>query len=731
MRSVLMIVMLFVAWTVFFWSIQRRFRVMLHSKPDSRWDNLVERVIGTIKYALGQWRMPRYPFTGYLHILIFFGFLILMLRSFMLWGRGAYDPHFNIEFLFGPHDAMNIVGMLYSFAKDFFALVVLSAAAVALYNRVINKPKRLTQSSEANLILVIIITMMFADMLYDGAEILLRHAGQAGSFIWYEPAGWTVAAILAPMMSVEGAQLTPGSHTLLTVLSEIGFWIHSGLVLFFLNLLPIGKHFHVVTSFPNVFLRSLKSPGRLPPIENMEDIQEDERYGTGQITDVTWKSMLDLYTCTECGRCTDNCPANLTGKKLSPKHLTIYMRNNLYGRQGELLGQETPEIVGKKADEPPSEGPEHFGHGKDAVPVVADLMPAVIDPETIWACTTCRACEQECPVFISHVDRIVGLRQHLVLDQGELSPELAGALRGVETNSNPWNISALDRADWAKGQDVRILGDMDEAEAKEVEYLFYVGCAGSFDDQAKKIASAMVLLLNEAGVDFAILGTEEKCNGDVARRAGNEYLFQEMAKELIGIFEKYDVRKIITMCPHCFNTLKNEYPDFGGEYEVLNHPELLLELVEQRKLRPTEHIETTAVYHDSCYLGRYNGIYDQPRALLGAIPGIRVTDNTERCRDRGFCCGAGGAQYFKEEEEGEARVNVTRINQLLETGSDTVASACPFCMTMLTDGLKAEDKDEDIAQVDLAELLARSCGLIKAKAKAPVESSTEDDEEVE
>ena len=731
MRSVMMIAMLVVAWTVFFWSIQKRFRVMALGKPEVRWDNIVERVIGTLKYALGQRRMPRYPLTGWLHILIFFGFLVLLLRSIILWGRGAYDPSFNLAFVFGPIGDMNILGMLYSLAKDLVALVVLAAAAVALYNRVVNKPQRLTQSFEANLILVIIVTMMIGDILYDGAQILLRHHGDPGHFTWFEPVGWAMAAALSPMAEAEGSHLTAGSQTLLTVLSEVGFWVHSGLVLIFLNLLPYGKHFHVVTSFPNVFLRNLRAPGRLPPIENLEEIEDDERFGAGQITDFTWKAALDFYTCTECGRCTDNCPANLTGKKLSPKHLTIHLRNNLYGRQRELLGEDPLEVVGAKADEPPVEGPLHFGHGGDAVPAVEDLMPEVIDPEVLWACTTCRACERECPVLISYVDKIVGLRQHLVLDQGELSPELAGALRGMETNSNPWNISALDRAKWMEegDVDVRVLGDMDPEEAKSVEYLFYVGCAGSYDDRAKKIAKAMVLLLNEAGVDYAILGGEERCNGDVARRAGNEYLFQEMAKELIGIFDKYDVTKIITMCPHCFNTLLSEYPDFGGSYEVLTHAEVLNDLVQERKLKPTERVDATTVYHDSCYLGRYNDIYEEPRDLLSAVPGLRLVEHPSRSRDRGFCCGAGGAQYFKEEEEGEARVNVTRIEQLLETGSKTVASACPFCMTMLTDGLKAKDLDEDIDQLDLAEILARSCGLITAKKSAVVETKSDDDED--
>jgi Fe-S oxidoreductase len=700
-----MIVMLVVAWMTFFWSIQRRFRLMALGQPDMRWDRLWERLVGTVQFAFGQARMPRYPFTGWLHIAIFFGFLVLLLRSLILWGRGAYDPTFNLDFLFGSMTEMNLLGMIYSVAKDIMALVVLVAAAIALYNRMVNKPKRLTQSSEANLILVIIITMMAADVLYDGAEIVLRGRADAAhaGFIPYEFAGSVMAMALSGL-----------NDQALHVLAAIGFWTHSGLVLLFLNLLPYGKHFHVVTSFFNVFLRYVEPAGRIPPIENlekkMEEMGEEERFGLGQGTDFTWKGILDFYTCTECGRCTDNCPANQTGKKLSPKHLTIHLRNNLYGRQDELLGEEVRELVGRDADEPPPEGPAHFGHGDDAVLAVRDLIPEVISPEVIWACTTCRACEQECPVFITYVDKIVGLRQHLVLDRGEPPPELATALRGMETNSNPWNISSMDRAKWAKGLEVRTLGDMDPVEAKEVEYLLFVGCAASFDDRAKKIALSMVKLLNEAEVDYAILGKEELCNGDVARRAGNEYLFQMMARSCIETFGKYDVKKIITICPHCYNTFKNEYPDFGGTYEVLTHAELLLDLVRQKKLDPSERIEGSTVYHDSCYLGRHNEIYDEPRQLLQSIPGLRLVE-ADKCRDRGLCCGAGGAQYFKEEEEGDERVNNRRINQLLETSPDTIASACPFCMTMLTDGLKAQDKEEEVAQLDLAELLARSCGL--------------------
>jgi Fe-S oxidoreductase len=724
MSSIVMVTMLVVAWTVFFWSFARRFKLLMSGKPEVRWDNVVERIKGTILYAFGQQRMPRYPLTGWAHIAIFFGFMILLLRSMVLWGRGALDPSFNLDFVFGPIDEMNLLGLGYALVKDLFAVVVLVAAVVALVNRVGNKPKRLTQSFEANLILGIIITMMIADMLYDGSELLLHGDGAPGAFRWWEPAGFAMANVMAPL------SLGPA---VLEVTAQIGFWTHSALVLLFLNLLPYGKHFHVVTSIPNVFLRDLRSPGRLPPIENLEDLPEGERFGLGQVTDFTWKQMLDFYSCTECGRCTDMCPANLTGKKLSPKHVTIHLRNNLYGRAHELLGDEPEEKVGKAAEEPPAEGPAMFGHGADAVPAITDLVPKVVDPEMLWACTTCRSCERECPVFITYLDKIVGMRRHLVLDLGEVPPDLAKALRGLETNSNPWNISAMDRAKWSKGLEVRVFGEMEKEEAQKVEYLFFVGCAGSFDDRAKKIASAMVQLLNAGGVDYAILGEEEQCTGDIARRAGNEYLFQEMAKANVELLGGYGVKKIITMCPHCYNTFKNEYPDFGGKYEVLTHVEVLLDLVRQKKLDPAERVDAKVVYHDSCYLGRYNDIYDQPRELLAAIPGVTLVD-AERSRDRGMCCGAGGAQYFKEEEPGDERVNNRRIDQLLETRAGTIASACPFCMTMLTDGLKAQEKDEEIGQLDVAELLARSCGFVKdkkAKAKAKDEEKPKQEETAE
>jgi Fe-S oxidoreductase len=697
MNPVAMGILLAVAWSAFLWSASRRWKLMQVGKPEPRWDRLWERFTGTVKIAFAQWKMPRYPLTGVAHMLIFWGFLVLLIRSLMLWGRG-FDPDFDLWVL----GLDTLPGKLYSVAKDGVALVVLLAAAVALFNRVVLRPARMTQSFEAALILLIIITMMLGDILYDAAEISLRHlaVGTPVAFHKSEPAGSALAMALAPL------HLSSGT---LHALVQVGFWTHSVLVLLFLNLLPYGKHFHVVTSIPNVFFRDLRPHGRLVPIP---DIENQEVFGASKITDFSWKAMLDLYSCTECGRCTDRCPANRTGKQLSPKHLTLHLRDNLKARAAELIGDvESGKPTGEPAhEEPAGERP------KIASEV---LVPDVIEPDVLWACTTCRACEHECPVCISYVDKIVDLRRNLVLERGEVPSLLANALRGVETNSNPWNISAMDRAKWAEGLDVPTMA---ETEGKDIDYLLWVGCAASFDDRAKKIARATVQLLRKAGVSFAILGEEEACTGDIARRAGNEYLFQMLAQQNVETLNKYRVRRILTICPHCYNTLANEYPDFGGYYRVLSHGEFFAQLLAEGKLKPERRVGGRVAFHDSCYLGRYNDIYEGPREVLRAA-GVEVAEAPEH-HDRGLCCGAGGAQYFMEEQTPD-RMNVRRTEQLLSTEAKCIASACPFCMTMLTDGLKAKNLEEQIKQLDIAEILLEACGGAPkpVEASAPVEAS--------
>jgi Fe-S oxidoreductase len=481
-------------------------------------------------------------------------------------------------------------------------------------------------------------------------------------------------------------------------------------VLIFLNILPYSKHFHIITAIFNVFARVPRP--KLPPIEDLEGkVEREEPIGFVKITDLSWKDVLDLYTCTECGRCSDNCPAFITDKKLSPKHLTIALRDHLYACEPVLLKSETADP--SKDDATGEQGEKRELHHADPPKdgyyesaQLVDLVPNILNPDVIWACTTCRACEEQCPVMISYVDKIVQLRRNEVMIKSEFPTELMNPFNGLETNGNPWNLASMDRADWADGLGVPLLSDH-----KDAKVLYWVGCAASYDDRSKKIARATAQLMKRAGVDFAILGTEETCTGDPARRAGNEYLFQMMAEQNIETLKGYEAEKktIVTTCPHCFNTLANEYPDFGGKYEVVHHSTYLSQLIDAKSLVPKNRVQAKVAFHDSCYLGRYNDVYDAPRKVLEAIPGIELREVNYWNRNKGLCCGAGGAQMFMEEQN-DNRVNIKRTKQLLETGCETIASGCPFCMTMLTDGLKAEDKEESIKQKDIAELLAESVG---------------------
>lgn len=682
MNPTAMTILLVGAWGLFAWQLYRRWRLMTLGPNENRFDHLGERIRRTWEYAFAQKRMRRYWWAGIAHQLIFLGFVVLLLRTLILWGRG-YDESFNF-WVFGVGQPL---GKVYSFLKDIFVVLVLAGTSLFFYYRIVLKPERLSKGFEGILILLIIATMMLSDLLYDGAEMvcIARAEGAAIEFHAVEPAGSIAAMALAHV-----------SDGTLNVLRHLGFWTHGTLVLLFLNLLPISKHFHVVTGIPNVFFQSLAPRGRLPNVPDIEGMLErEETLGLQRIEQLSWKAVLDLYTCTECGRCTDQCPAHGTGKLLSPKQFTLDLRDYLYKHEKALVG-------GKGAR---GQGAEGVEDGNGGLP---ELVPDVIKPEVLWACTTCGACETECPVFITYVDKIVDMRRNLVMEKSEFPAELQNAFRGMETNSNPWNFPSSDRAAWTEGLAVPRM-----AEKPDADVLFWVGCSASFDDRARRIARAMANLLNTAGVNYAILGEEECCTGDPARRAGNEFLFQMLAQQNAEILNNYKPRTIVTTCPHCFNTLANEYPDFGAKFRVVHHSEFLAQLVADGKLRPTNRIDAKVAFHDSCYLGRYNEIYEPPREALRRIPGLTVLEPTAT-RDRGMCCGAGGAQMFKEEEHArpgaaEERVNVKRTDQLLETKPDMVASSCPFCQRMLIDGL-AERQREGVKQYDIAELLWQAVG---------------------
>jgi len=698
-----MTLLLLASFGVFAYSAWQRWRLMrVAQRPENRADHVGERIRSVLVYMFGQKRMVRYPAAGIAHVLVFFGFVVLLLNSVILWVRG-YDPDFSFGGLFTLD---NPIGVIYAFLRDVFTALVVIGVVVFFWNRVVLRLRRLTLNPEGLLILGIIFVMMIADLIYEGVEINTRHGG-----------GFHAAM---PFASIFAAMLTGVPASGLHALSHVGFWMHSALVLIFLNILPYGKHFHVITVLPNVFARDLTPVGRLAPVDDIEGrIEREEPLGVRAVRDFSWKSVLDFYTCTECGRCTDQCPANQTGKLLSPKHLTIHLRDHMYERASEWLNS-PPKPTNGEAEATPSNEPDE----KDL------LVSAIINPETLWACTTCAACETECPVFISYIDKIVDMRRNLAMERGEFPEQLQTMFQGLERAGNPYSYPNEQRADWAKGLEVPLRSDKPDA-----EWLLWVGCGPSFDDRARRIARATAELLLHAKVDFAILGPEEMCNGDPARRAGNEFLFQMMAQQNIETMNGYNVKKIVAMCPHCFNTLKNEYPDFGGKYHVVHHSTLLAQLVRQGRLKPKHPVKTRIAYHDACYLGRHNDVYDAPRSVLASIPGLELVE-PEQTRDRGMCCGAGGAQMWKEEEESTgpnaSRVNHRRTNQLLKVlpadgGARGIASSCPFCMTMLTDGL-VDQNHEDVEQQDIAQLLHRSvigqpeAGTVK-RAETPAEAA--------
>lgn len=752
MNPTAMLILIVAAHAVFFWSAIRRWQLLRLGRFVNRFDRIPERLSAVFRYAFAQEKMSYYQPVGWAHKLIFVGFLVLTFRTLVLWGRG-FDPSWNLLVL-GPTQPL---GKVYEFAKDIVAVLVTTGVSVFVYFRVIRPQKRMTLHWEGLLILGIIATMMVTDVLYDGAALALAHpyievcgAANPTALQLHGSLCNSIATILAPLpppaevhaqFSLFPSPAGSAMATLLTklhlspstlvVLAHVGYWTHSSLVLIFLNLLPHSKHFHVITAIPNVFFKDLEPRGRLQPIaENAEKLAEmmmaaselpdptQASLGIAKVEHMSWKHILDFYTCTECGRCSDNCPAHKTGKILSPKHLTLALRDHMYDHEPELVEREMrwgPGLDGAAAAASDADKPvdlellsdDREGAKHPAVYKPVNMTPEIVHPDVLWACTTCRACEEQCPVLISYVDKIVDMRRNLVMVQNEFPHELQKPFQAMEVNGNPWNLSRMDRAAWSDGLDIKTF-----AEKPDAEVLYWVGCAASYDDRAKKIARATARLLKLAGVDFAILGQEESCTGDPARRAGNEYLFAMLAEGNAAVLNTYKaqggMKTVVTACPHCFNTIKNEYPDFGAKLEVVHHTDYLYGLLAERRLVPKNPVVGRITYHDSCYLGRYNDIYDSPREILKAIPGVELVEPEYWTKTRGLCCGAGGAQMWMEEQN-QNRVNVKRTLQLVDTGAKTVASACPFCMTMLTDGLKSQSLEDSIKQMDVAELLDQSC----------------------
>lgn len=643
---------------VFVYSMGRRIRVLLAGAAEPRFDRIGLRLRKTLEYAFAQKRMFRDLYAGVFHILLFSGFVVLTVRTVALVVEGLVPG-----FVLLP----GLAGNLYTFAKDVFEVLVLVGVAMAVSRRAFARPPRLDLTLDAWLILFLIALLIVADLLADGARVALTPALASP---------WSPAA-LAVARALEGV-----SPAALQRLYEISWWTHLLDILFFGNYLPYSKHFHIITSIPNIFFMKLEPMGRL----GTPDLENSERFGASRVEDLSWKSMLDGYTCTECGRCRVVCPTALTGKPLDPKVFIGNVRDAVY--------EATPEILATASGR---------GNGGAREPR-KDLIGGWVSPETIWACTSCGFCTTACPVFIiPAVDKITEMRRHLVLEKAEFPKEMQTAFRGMETNGNPWGIAAASRGDWAKGLPVRTMG---EVEGKDVEVLFWVGCAGSYEDRAKRVSKALVEILDAAGVSYAILGTEETCTGDSARRMGNEYLFQTLAQQNVETLNGYGVKKIVTNCPHCLNCVKNEYPSFGGHYEVMHATELVARLVAEKRIRLSTPIAETVSYHDACYLGRYNGVYEAPRDVLRAIPGLKLQELPRRC-EKGLCCGAGGGRMWMEEKLG-TRINQERMKEIDATPCDSVGMSCPFCMIML--GNAKEEIGAATKPYDVLELARRAMG---------------------
>ncbi len=684
-EQIAFLVMVVLALGIHMYVIYMRLNTMLLAQEEDRFDSIPKRIGYAIRYALFQYRMPQEFLPGLLHILIFGTFLTVGLRTMMLMAKGVTgDIHFAF-WVFGPTQPL---GILYNFIKDWMALFAIVACFGFIWRRMINKPTRMQGLVvwEPVLILLWISGLMATEYGIESSEIFLMKQDGVNVAAWWAPISYAVSGLYH---TADGAMLS----------YKINFWVHCAMILMFLNYLPFGKHFHIITSFPNVFLARTDSVGRLKPLldmeERMEQMEEDENVvlGARDPEHLTWKHVLDVYTCTECGRCVPHCPAWVTQKPLSLRQVNKDVKKTILARAPYLLGT--------------NQGPD----GKEKT-YEGDVMTAgVISSETIWACTMCRDCEQRCPLLIEQVSKIAEMRRYLVMIEGDVAPELNKCFRGWETKSNPWSLDPGTRGDWMKGlEDVPLLSDKPDA-----EYLLYLGCMASFDDRTIRVTKALIKILQAAGVSFAVLGEEEQCCGETARRLGNEFLGNTMVEANVEMLKEYGVKKIITNCPHCFNTLKNEYPDFGFAAEEVVHGQVLVNrLLKQGKIKLNKKSLGTIAYHDSCFLGRYNQIYEAPRNLLRSC-GASVAE-PENHHHESFCCGAGGGRMWLEEDE--PRVNYTRFAEIMDStgvmkGASEekpahVALSCPYCMTMLTDGSKLPDYDEKAKVRDVLEYVAEA-----------------------
>jgi Fe-S oxidoreductase/nitrate reductase gamma subunit len=627
---------------IFAFGLWQRIRLWRAGTPEARLDRLPERFRFFLWHGLGQARILTQSYPGVMHALVFWGFCVLFLGTVL--ATIDYDITLPLGFKL-------LQGWFYRFYEvslDLFGLSLVVGLGLALYRRFVARPARIDPAPEFAWLLALLFVINLTGFVIEACRLAVVQPAWAA----WSPVGWALGQLL----------LAAGLGEAALRALHLGTWLfHFAISFAFIALIPYSYLIHLITTPLNTFLVKLGPGGALRPIENLE---EAESLGVSRLEEFSWKRRLDFDACTMCGRCQDVCPAYLAGTPLSPKRIILKLRGLMHDGSGRAIHGET------------------------------------IAADELWACTTCFACVEACPAFIDIVDTIVDLRRHLSLSEGALPGTAGQSLQNMQRAGNPWGLAAADRLAWAEGLDVPRL----EA-GQEVEYLYWVGCSASYDRRNQAIARAVVRILKAGGVSFAVMA-EERCNGDAARRLGEEYTYQTLARENIEHLRRFRFRKVITACPHCFNTIGREYRQFGGEFETVHHSVVIAALIREGRLRLTRPREELLTYHDSCYLGRYNGIYEAQREMLRAIPGLRLVEMA-RSREKGLCCGGGGGHMWME-IRGERRINEIRVQEAVETGAATVGTACPFCMAMVDLGRKVKGVEESLQVKDLAELVAEA-----------------------